>query len=73
LVLQARGQNATSLFSWSGKKATPEHLDVLVNNAGILEKDDKSVLTVSAGTVLRTFTTNTLGPLLVTQAFLPLL
>jgi len=46
---------------------------VLVNNAGILEKDDKSVPTVSAGTVLWTFTTNTLGPLLVTQALLPLL
>jgi len=50
-----------------------DHLDVLVNNAGILEKDDKSVLTVSAGTVLWTFTTNTLGPLLVTHALLPLL
>jgi NAD(P)-dependent dehydrogenase (short-subunit alcohol dehydrogenase family) len=50
-----------------------DHLDVLVNNAGILEKDDKSVLTVSAGIALRTFATNTLGPLLVAQAFLPLL
>ena len=43
------------------------------NNAGILEKSDESVLDVGADVVLRTFTTNTLGPLLVTQMFLPLL
>ena len=49
-----------------------DHLDVLVNNAAIME-DDKNVLEVDEDTVLGTFTTNTLGPLHVTQSFVPLL
>jgi len=48
-------------------------LDVLVNNAGILEDGDSSVLTLSPEIARATFETNTLGPLRVTQAFLPLL
>ena len=50
-----------------------ERLDVLVNNAGILEDGDSSVLSLSAEIAKVTFETNTLGPLRVTQAFLPLL
>ena len=50
-----------------------EHLDVLVNNAGILLQEDTAIAEVSADTVLKTFQTNALGALLVTQAFLPLL
>ena len=50
-----------------------DHLDVLVNNAAILENSDLSVLAVAAGEFERTWRTNTLGPLLVTQALVPLL
>jgi NAD(P)-dependent dehydrogenase (short-subunit alcohol dehydrogenase family) len=50
-----------------------DHLDVLVNNAGILENSSVSILQISAGEVERTWQTNTLGPLLVTQALAPLL
>ena len=53
--------------------AKTAHLDVLVNNAGILEDGCVSVLNISPEIVTRTFRTNTLGPLLVTQAFWPLL
>src|SRR5260221_1192657 len=49
-----------------------DHIDALVNNAAIME-DAKNVTEVSDDMFLRTLTTNTLGPLLVTQAFLPLL
>ena len=49
------------------------HLDVLVNNAGILLEDDTAIAQLSAETVNKTLQTNTLGPLLATQAFLPLL
>ena len=49
------------------------HLDSLVNNAGILSDDDKDVLKISAETLETTLRTNTLGPLLVAQAFVPLL
>jgi NAD(P)-dependent dehydrogenase (short-subunit alcohol dehydrogenase family) len=49
------------------------HLDVLVNNAGIVLDNDKDVLKISPETFETTLRTNSLGPLLVTQAFLPLL
>ncbi len=48
-------------------------LDVLVNNAGIVVDGDDSVLENSDDMYRETFETNTLGPLRVTRAFLPLL
>jgi NAD(P)-dependent dehydrogenase (short-subunit alcohol dehydrogenase family) len=44
---------------------------VLINNAGVIEDGDDNVLEVSGDIVLRTFTTNALGALRVTQAFVP--
>ncbi|HEY6676866.1 MAG TPA: SDR family NAD(P)-dependent oxidoreductase [Terrimicrobium sp.] len=53
--------------------AAADHLDVLVNNAGVILEGDNSIAQLDPETVIKTFQTNTLGPLLVTQAFLPLL
>lgn len=50
-----------------------EHLDVLVNNAGIIVDGDESVLKNTDAMLRETFETNTLGPLRVTRAFVPLL
>jgi NAD(P)-dependent dehydrogenase (short-subunit alcohol dehydrogenase family) len=50
-----------------------DRLDALVNNAGILLDDDKDVLTISPETFETTLRTNTLGTLLVVQAFVPFL
>ena len=50
-----------------------DHLDSLVNNAGICLDEDKDVVKISADTFEKTLRTNTLGPLLVSQAFVPLL
>jgi NAD(P)-dependent dehydrogenase (short-subunit alcohol dehydrogenase family) len=50
-----------------------DHLDSLVNNAGIALDEDKDILTISLETFETTIRTNTLGPLLVSQAFVPLL
>jgi NAD(P)-dependent dehydrogenase (short-subunit alcohol dehydrogenase family) len=50
-----------------------EHIDVLINNAAILLDDGGSVLDLDGDTTLKTFATNTVGPMLVTQAFQPLL
>ncbi|KXS16378.1 NAD(P)-binding protein [Gonapodya prolifera JEL478] len=50
----------------------PTGIDVLINNAGILERD-ASDLEVKASTLESTFRTNVVGPILVTQHFLPLL
>ena len=50
-----------------------DRLDTLVDNAGILLDEDKDLLKISAETFEKTVRTNTLGPLLVSQAFVPLL
>jgi NAD(P)-dependent dehydrogenase (short-subunit alcohol dehydrogenase family) len=50
-----------------------DRLDVLVNNAGILLDDDKEVLTMTPEIFETTLRTNTLGALLVSQAFVPFL
>src|SRR5437762_3595761 len=50
-----------------------DHLDVLVNNAGILLDKDKDALTITPEIFETTLRTNALGPWLVAQAFVPLL
>ncbi len=46
---------------------------MLVNNAGILDDDDLSIFDLDPQRLRRMFETNTIGALLVTQVFLPLL
>ncbi|MCF6369698.1 SDR family oxidoreductase [Rhizobium halophilum] len=50
-----------------------DRLDVLVNNAGILDAEDGPPTVASTAAVRRTMATNFLGTLAVTQAMLPLL
>jgi NAD(P)-dependent dehydrogenase (short-subunit alcohol dehydrogenase family) len=50
-----------------------DHLDTLINNAGILLDEDKDILKISQETFETTLRTNSLGQLLVAQAFVPLL
>jgi NAD(P)-dependent dehydrogenase (short-subunit alcohol dehydrogenase family) len=50
-----------------------ERLDVLVNNAGVALDEDEAALTVTPEIFETTVRTNTLGPWLVAQAFVPLL
>jgi NAD(P)-dependent dehydrogenase (short-subunit alcohol dehydrogenase family) len=50
-----------------------DRLDALVNNAGILLDDDKDILTITPEMLETTLRTNTLGALLVSQAFVPFL
>jgi NAD(P)-dependent dehydrogenase (short-subunit alcohol dehydrogenase family) len=50
-----------------------DHLDVLINNAGILDEDDGSIFDLPVARLRRMFETNAIAVLLVTQAFLPLL
>src|SRR5262245_10998582 len=50
-----------------------DHLDVLVNNAGIIVDGDNAILEIKDDLFRKTLETNTLGPLRVTRAFTPLL
>ena len=50
-----------------------DHLDVLVNNAGIMIDGDDAILEISDELLRKTLETNTLGALRVTRAFAPLL
>ena len=50
---------------------TADHLDVLVNNAGIIVDGDNAILEISDELLRKTFETNTLGALRVTRAFVP--
>lgn len=50
-----------------------DHLDVLVNNAGIIVDGDDAVLEISDELLRKTLETNTLGALRVTRAFVSLL
>jgi NAD(P)-dependent dehydrogenase (short-subunit alcohol dehydrogenase family) len=49
------------------------HLDVLINNAGIIANGEDTALKVDLATVRATLETNTLGPLHVAQELAPLL
>ena len=48
-------------------------LHVLVNNAAVLDTWQGTILDAKAGDLRDTFVTNTIGPILLTQALLPLL
>jgi NAD(P)-dependent dehydrogenase (short-subunit alcohol dehydrogenase family) len=50
-----------------------DSLDVLINNAGIYPDKGVSIIEVSQERLVETFQTNTFGPIIVTQAFLPFL
>ena len=62
-------QQAAQAFADTGAP----HLDVLINNAAILVDEGISVLNLAADKMMQTFRTNTVGQLLVTQAFLKFL
>jgi NAD(P)-dependent dehydrogenase (short-subunit alcohol dehydrogenase family) len=50
-----------------------DHLDVLVNNAGIILDGDNAILEISDELLRKTLEPNTLGALCVARAFVPLL
>jgi NAD(P)-dependent dehydrogenase (short-subunit alcohol dehydrogenase family) len=83
-VIQAAGGKATVLpldvsRSESIRDAARElaqhvdHLDVLINNAGIYPDKGVDILHVTRDQLVQTFQTNTFGPVVVTQVFLPFL
>jgi NAD(P)-dependent dehydrogenase (short-subunit alcohol dehydrogenase family) len=73
-VLELDVSNLASVTAAAKRVAeTSPQLDVLINNAGILLDASQSILTLDEPTIISTLQVNTLGPLRVAQAFLPLL
>ena len=73
-VLQLDVTDATSITAAAALvKARHGHLGVLVNNAGILLDGSTSLLEQDADMLRRSLETNALGPLLMVQAFTPLM
>ncbi|MRH42674.1 SDR family NAD(P)-dependent oxidoreductase [Aquibacillus halophilus] len=54
-------------------KQTTKHLDVIINNAGILNERDKSIEELDLDECMKALDINTLGPVRVTKHFLSLL
>lgn len=48
-------------------------LDILILNAGVNPDDEQDIATIRADTMRQVFEVNTLAPMMLTQAFLPLL
>ena len=46
-------------------------LDVLINNAGVYPDEGLTILTIPRQQLVQTLETNTFGPIVVVQAFLP--
>ena len=51
--------------------AVTAHLDVLVNNAGVILEGDNSITQLDPATITKTIQTNTLGPRLSRRRFCP--
>jgi NAD(P)-dependent dehydrogenase (short-subunit alcohol dehydrogenase family) len=74
MFLEVDVADNTSVTSAARQFAEVEdHLDVLVNNAGIIVDEDNAILDVSDELLRKTLETNTLGALRMTRAFAPLL
>jgi len=63
--------DSASIAAAASSFDTVGRLDVLINNAGIYPDEGISILTVAREQMVTTLQTNTLGPLEMTQAFLP--
>ena len=72
LEIDVSDNNSVAAAAREFAKAS-DHLDVLVNNAGIIVDGDDAILEINDELLRKTLETNTLGALRVIRAFVPLL
>jgi NAD(P)-dependent dehydrogenase (short-subunit alcohol dehydrogenase family) len=72
LEIDVSDNNSVAAAAREFDKAS-DHLDVLVNNAGIIVDGDDAILEINDELLRKTLETNALGALRVTRAFAPLL
>ena len=71
IILLDAGKDETIVNSVSQVSKIVDHLDIIINNAGIMGTADP--LKVTSADMLDVYHTNAVGPLLVVQSYLPLL
>lgn len=67
----ANPEQVKELASWIDSQYG--RLDILINNAGVTLENDSGILTVDPEVVMQTYRINTMGPLHMAQALVPLL
>lgn len=73
LALDVSSDESTQKFA-EALRSRVKHIDILINNAGIyLDGSNSSIDAVETKMVIETLNTNSVGPLRVTQALMPLL
>ena len=73
LELDITSEDNIGRFVRELKNIGVDHIDVLINNAGVYSDDDGRATEVIPLVVLQTFETNAVGPIRLTQALLPFL
>ncbi len=73
LQMDVSDENSITTAAKEYKTRFGHSLDILINNAGIFPDQEKSILETTAELINQALLTNTTGPILATQHFLPLL
>lgn len=73
LSLDIAKDESVTRFASSLKELGVTAVDILINNAGVYLDDDVAFESLDSKMILESFNTNSIGPIRVTQALLPLL
>lgn len=73
LLMDVSNEESISFAATEYQQRFGNSLDILINNAGIFPDQEQSILQVQPDLINQALLTNTIGPMLVTQHFLPLL
>jgi NAD(P)-dependent dehydrogenase (short-subunit alcohol dehydrogenase family) len=73
LAMDVASESGITSAATEYKQRFGDSLDILINNAGIFPDKKESILNIQPELINRAILTNTIGPMLVTQNFLPFL
>jgi NAD(P)-dependent dehydrogenase (short-subunit alcohol dehydrogenase family) len=73
LLMDVASETSIASAATEYKQRFGDSLDILINNAGIFPDKEESILNIQPELINQALRTNTIGPILVTQNFLPLL
>ncbi|MES2964217.1 MAG: SDR family oxidoreductase, partial [Bdellovibrionota bacterium] len=71
--LDVTSDESSKAFADTIRKAGLDRVDILINNAGVYLDGEATLDTLESDVVMKTLDTNTVGPIRVTRALMPLL